>query len=99
MVNIIKKELEIDMDIKAKIDSICKFLKLKPTYFNGYLRQIERTNLIYFNPHVVIINGITFLFFNNSDEIYIKNLKNKLPINKLEKHLKSCCCNFLRKKF
>ena len=88
MVSIIKKELSIAEEIKSKIDFICKFTNIKPKYINGYLRQIDKTNLIYFEPHRVIINEITYLFFNNSNEIYIDNLNNKLLLNKLENHIK-----------
>jgi Plasmid recombination enzyme. len=70
MVNIIKKELEIDESIKNRIDFICSFTNTEPKYFNGYLRQVELTNLVYCEPHRVIIGNITYLFFNNSDEIY-----------------------------
>lgn len=87
MVNIIKQEINIDESIKKKIDFICKFNNTIPIYFNGNLRQVERTNLIYYEPHRVIINDITYLFFNN-DEIYIDNLNNKISIKDLEKHMK-----------
>lgn len=36
-----------------------------------------------------IINDITYLFFNNSDELYIDNLNNKITFKSLEKHIKS----------
>ena len=88
MLNIIKKELEIDEGIKNKIDFICKFTNTKPKYIKGYLRQVELTNLVYCEPHRVIIKGITYLFFNNSDEIYIDNLSNNLLLKDLENHIK-----------
>lgn len=88
MVNIIKKELEIEEGIKSKIDFICNFTNTKPKYITGYLRQVELTNLVYCEPHRVIINDITYLFFNNSDEIYIDNLNNKLLLKELERHIK-----------
>lgn len=88
MVNIIKQEINIDEQIKKKIDFICIFTNNIPKYFNGNLRQIERTNLIYFEPHRVIINNTTYLFFNESDEIYIDNLNNKIHIKDLENYMK-----------
>ena len=88
MVNVIKRELEIEEGIKNKIDFICSFTNTKPKYINGNLRQIELTNLVYCEPHKVIINKITYLFFNKSDEIYINNLTNKLLIKDLENHIK-----------
>ena len=89
MVNIIKKELEIDESIKSRIDFICKFTNTKAKYINGYLRQVDLTNLVYCEPHRVIINDITYLFFNNSDEIYIDNLNHKLLLKELESHIKT----------
>ena len=38
MVNIIKKELEIDESIKSKIDFICKFTNTKAKYITGYFK-------------------------------------------------------------
>ena len=88
MVNVIKKELEIEEGIKNKIDFICSFTNTKPKYVNGNLRQLELTNLVYCEPYRVVINGITYLFFNNSNEIYIINLSNKLLIKDLENYIK-----------
>ena len=87
MVNIIKQEINIDEQLKKKIDFICRFNNTTPKYFNGSLKQIERTNLIYYEPHRVIINDITYLFFNN-EEIYIENLNNQIQLKDLEKHIK-----------
>lgn len=89
MVNIIKQEINIDESIKRKIDFICKFNNTVPIYFNGNLRQVERTNLIYYEPNRVIINDITYLFFNDNDEIYIDNLNNKISIKDLENYIKT----------
>ncbi|MDD2208519.1 MAG: hypothetical protein PHG03_05140 [Bacilli bacterium] len=88
MVNIIKQEINIDESIKKKIDFICSFTNTTPKYFNGNLRQIEKTNLIYYEPHRVIIKGKTYLFFNSNEEIYIENLNNKILIKDLENYIK-----------
>ena len=89
MLDIIKKELVIAKEIKTKIDFICNFTNTKPKYINGYLRQIDKTNLVYCEPHRAIINDITYLFFNNANEIYVDNLSNQLLIKDLELHIKS----------
>jgi len=89
MVNIIKQEINIDEYIRKRIDFICNFTNTKPKYINGNLRQVEKTNLIYFEPHCVIINSITYLFFNESEEIYIESLNNKIQLKDLENHIKS----------
>ena len=36
----------------------------------------------------VIINGITFLAFNYSNELFIENLNNKIKLSELENYLK-----------
>lgn len=89
MVNIIKQELEIDEKIRKRIDFICKFINTTPEYINGSLRQIDKTNLVYCEPHRVIIKDNAYLFFNNSDEIYIDNLSNKIMLKDLEKYIVS----------
>ncbi len=89
MVNIIKQKINIDEQIKKRIDFICNFTNTTPKYFSGNLRQIDKTNLIYCEPHRVIIKGITYLFFNESDEIYIENLSNKILTKDLENYIKN----------
>ena len=89
MVNVIKTSVDIDEELKKKIDFICSFTNTTPSYFNGNLIQVERTNLIYFEPHKVIINDITYLFFNNGNEIYVYNLSNKLALSELEEYIKN----------
>lgn len=89
MINIITKELPIDDEIKKKIEIICSFCNTTPTFINGSIRKIDKTNLQYLEPHRIIIKGITFLMFNYSNEIYIGNLKNKLEMRDLETFIKS----------
>jgi len=48
---------------------------------------VQKTNLSYIEPHRIIIKGITFLVFNYSTDIYIKNLTNKIQISELETYL------------
>ena len=64
MINIVKKELEFDDELKKKIEFICSFCNTTPTIINGNIRKIDRTNLSYIEPHRIIIKGITFLAFN-----------------------------------
>ena len=71
---IIKKEILMDEDLKQKLEIICSFANTKPTFINGSIRSIEKTNLNYIEPHRVIIKGITFLAFNYDKYIYIKNI-------------------------
>ncbi len=89
MVNIIKEELSLEESLKKKIEFICDFTNTKPTIINGNIRKIDRTNLIYIEPHRIIINNITFLAFNYSNEIFIENLSNKIKLSELEDYLKT----------
>ena len=87
MINIVKKELEFDDELKKKLEFICGFCNTTPTIINGNIRKIYRTNLSYIEPHRIIIKGITFLAFNYS-KTYVGNLSNKLEINELESFIK-----------
>ena len=89
MVNIIKKELSLEESLKNKIEFVCDFTKTTPTIINGNIRKIDKTNLTYIEPHRIIINNITFLAFNYSNEIFIENLSNKIKLSELEDYLKS----------
>lgn len=88
MINIITKELEFENELKKKIEFICDFCNTTPTILNGYIRNIEHSNLSYIEPHRVIIKGITFLAFNYSKTLYIGNLSNKLELKDLESFIK-----------
>ena len=89
MINIISKKLEIDMELKKKIEFICDFCNTTPTFINGNIRNVERSNLSYTEPHRIIIKGITFLAFNYSKTLYINNLSNEIEIKDLESFIKS----------
>ena len=89
MVNIIKEELPLEESLKKKIEFICDFNNTKPTIINGNIRKVDRTNLIYIEPHRIIINNITFLAFNYSNEIFIENLSNRIKLSELEDYLKT----------
>ena len=89
MVNITKKELIIESELKNKIEFICSFCNTTPIIINGNIRKINKTNLNYIEPHRIIIKGITFLAFNYSNEIFIENLSNKIKLSELENYLKS----------
>jgi len=88
MIKIVTKELEFDKELKKKIEFVCDFCNTTPTFINGNIRNIDRTNLSYIEPHRIIIKGITFLAFNYSKTLYINNLSNKLEIKDLEAFIK-----------
>lgn len=89
MINIIKQEIEIEKGLKQKLEFICDFCNTTPTIINGSIRTIEHTNLMYVEPHRVIIKGITFLVFDYEPYIYEENLSKCIPLNKFEDYLKN----------
>ncbi len=88
MVNITKEKLEIDNELKRKIEFICSFCNTTPTIINGNIRKINKTNLNYIEPHRIIIKGITFLAFNYSNEIFVENLSKNIKLSDLETYIK-----------
>ena len=89
MISIKTSKLEIDDNLIKKIEIICSFNNLKPKFINGTIRNIDKTNLSYIEPHRVIINNIVVLLFNYSRTIYINNLSNKMDISELQSFLKT----------
>ena len=89
MLNIIKQEIEMEKCLKQKLEFICDFCNTTPTIINGSIRKLDKTNLTYIEPHKVIIKNITFLVFNYSTDVYIKNLNNKIQLSELENYIKS----------
>ena len=88
MISITTKELEIENDLKRKIEFICDFCNTKPTIINGSIRNIDKSNLSYVESHRIIIKGITFLAFNYPKTLYVGNLSNKLELKDLETFIK-----------
>ena len=88
MVKIIKEKIPFEESLKKKLLFICEFAKVKPTFINGNIRKIDKTNLTYIEPHRIIIKGTTFLAFNYSNEIFIENLTNKIKLSDLENYIK-----------
>lgn len=89
MIKIIEQEISFDDTLKKKLEFICDFCNTTPTIINGSIRKLDKTNLTYIEPHKVIIKNITFLVFNYSTDIYIKNLNHKIQLSELENYIKS----------
>lgn len=83
-----KQEIIFDESLKQMLEFICEFSHTTPTFINGYIHKVAKTNLSYVEPHKINIKGITFLAFNYSNKIYIKNLSQKIKISELEDYLK-----------
>ena len=87
--NIIKEELQFEESLKQRLEFICEFSKVTPTFINGSIRKIDKTNLSYVEPHRVIVKNITLLVFNYSNDVYINNLSKKIKLSELEDYLKN----------
>ena len=87
--NIIKEKLQFEESLKQRLEFICEFSKVTPTFVNGSIRKIEKTNLSYIEPHRVIIKNTTFLVFNYSNDVYVSNLSKKIKLSELEEYLQS----------
>ena len=86
---IIKEELQFEENLKQRLEFICEFAKVTPTFINGRSRKLDKTNLSYIEPHRVIIKNNTFLVFNYSNDVYISNLTKKIKLSELEEYLKT----------
>lgn len=89
MVNVTKQEVRMEKSLRKRLEFKCEFCRVKPVIINGNLRTIDKTNLIYLEPHRIIINDITFLAFNYSNDIFIEKLNNKIKLSELENYLKT----------
>ncbi len=85
---IINQELEFEECLKQRLEFICEFSKVTPTFINGSIRKLSKTNLTYIEQHRVVIKNVTFLVFNYSNDVYISNLVKKIKLSELEEYLK-----------
>lgn len=88
---IVKEKLEINEMIKKKINNTLKFNNIKAKLENGNIISLVNTNIAYIEPHKLEIKGITYLFFNECDNVYINDLSRSIPLKDLEKFIK---CTF-----
>lgn len=88
---IVKEKLEIDEVLEKKINNLLKFNNIKAKLENGNIISLANTNIAYIEPHTLEIKGITYLFFNKCDNVYINDLSRSIPLKELEKFIK---CTF-----
>ena len=86
---IIKEKLEIEETLKKKVKNILMFLNLKGKLEKGNIINIPKTNIAYIEPHKLIINNITYLFFNECENVYINTLEESIPFNELQNYIKT----------
>ena len=47
MINVIKKEIDMEESLKKRLEIICDFCNTTPTIINDSIRKIDKTNLVY----------------------------------------------------
>ncbi len=85
---IIKGRLDIDDVLEKRIKNTLKFLNIKSKIIKGNIIHIPKTNIAYIEPHRLEINEITYLFFNECENVYINTLEKFIPLSELENHIK-----------
>ena len=58
VMKIIKQEIQFEESLKQRLEFICEFSKVNPTFINGSIRKLDKTNLSY--------KVALYLFNNNS---------------------------------
>ena len=86
---IIKEKLDIDETLNKRINNLLNFVNIKSKLINGNIIHISKTNLAYIEPHKLIINEITYLFFNNCENVYINTLEQSILLNEFERQIKA----------
>ena len=89
MINVIKQEIDMEELLRKRLEIICDFFNTTPSFINGSIRKIDKTNLSYIEPLRIIINDMTILAFNYSNEIYINNLSKNIKLTELEENRKN----------
>ena len=88
VMKIIKQEIQFEESLKQRLEFICEFSKVNPTFIKGSIRKLDKTNLSYIEPHKVIVKNTILLVFNYSNDVYISNLSKKIKLSELETYLK-----------
>ena len=89
MLKVITKEIPIAEELKTRIQFICDFCNTTPTFINGSIRKVEKTNINYIEPNKIIIKGTTFLAFNHGRDVYVENLQKHITISDLQEFIKN----------
>ena len=89
MLTIETKELEISLELKRKVEMICKLACAKPTFTNGNIKSIKETNIAYVMPHIIKVNNIDYLMFDECDDIFVNGYDEKIKFKDFEAYIKS----------
>lgn len=91
MMQIVKEEIDIDEVLEKKINNLLKFNNIKARLKTGSIISLTNTNIAYIEPHSLKIKEITYLFFNECEDVYINDLSRSIPLKELESFIK---CTF-----
>ena len=86
---IIKEKLDVEETLHKRIKNTLMFLNIKERIKKGNIISISNTNLAYVEPHKLTINDITYLFFNECENVYINNLEKYIKLNELEDYIRT----------
>ena len=86
---IIKEKLDIEETLHKRIKNTLMFLNIKEKVKTGNIISIPKTNLAYIEPHKLTINDITYLFFNECENVYINTLEKYIKLNELENYIRT----------
>lgn len=66
MLKVITKEIPIDEELKTRIQFICDFCNTTPTFINGSIRKVEKTNIVilFFNLFLSLVYFYYILIYN-----------------------------------
>lgn len=87
--HLIKEKLDIEESLESRIKNMLKFLNIKSKIERGSIINIKNTNLAYIEPHKLVIGDITYLLFNNCENVYINDLNDFILLKDLEKHIRN----------
>ncbi len=65
MIKFTTQELEMESNLKQRIEFICEFCRATPKIINGSIKRINNNNLNYLEPHKIIINNTICLLVGN----------------------------------
>lgn len=82
------KQLNISEELKRKIEFICRFANVGYTLTNGNIKSIKNTNIAYVKPHILRVKETDYLIFEECDDIFINNFKDKIKLKDLESYIK-----------
>jgi len=85
---ITKEVIEIEETLENKVKNILLFLGIKASIKKGNIISVDNTNLAYIEPHKLVINDNTYLFFNECSDVYINTLETFISITELENYIK-----------